>query len=74
MARQEIYGYLLTHHAISALDLPGRRRGQHRLGAGRGLRSRTHCRCFPGLRLSCYTRAGTHGCAPCRCRQNRVEA
>jgi hypothetical protein len=30
MVCREIYGYLLTHYAIGALDLPGRRRSRHR--------------------------------------------
>jgi Insertion element 4 transposase N-terminal/Transposase DDE domain len=34
MVRQEIWGYLLTHYAISAPDLRGRHRGRDRPGPG----------------------------------------
>ena len=42
MVRQEIYGYLLTHYAISRADLPGRHRSRHRPGPGQVQAHRPH--------------------------------
>ena len=49
MVRQEIYGYLLTHYAISALICTGSHRGRHRPGPGQVQAHRPH-RAPPGRR------------------------
>ena len=49
MVRQEIYGYLLTHYAMSRPDLPGRHRSGHRPGPGQVQAHRPH-RPPPGRR------------------------